>query len=908
MNNPINTYRIQFNKDFTFDDLEKQLPYLHKLGIKTIYASPIFKATPGSTHGYDGTNPTQINPEIGTEQQLLKISKKLKDLNMLWVQDIVPNHMAFHPDNEWLMDVLEKGEKSFFCSFFDTGIQSSFLKGKLMVPFLGKPVYEVVKDEELTIVIKHKNLYFNYFDNHYPLNPSSYEIVFDAIKNPPRNFEILKTNISNLNRIEDNKTFAGNWETAKNIFFNSLENKEVVLLNHHLKDLSANQPLIKSVLNNQYYELCFWEETNKRITFRRFFTVNGLISLNIQNQEVFNFTHSLIKKLIEQQVFNGLRIDHIDGLYNPEEYLHRLRLLAGEETYIIAEKILEEGEEIPKHWPLQGNTGYDFLALVNNLLSNNNAEDEFSAFYKQFAGINKYESNLEVQARQKKANILHDYMAGDLDNLYQLFLKLKLNTNLTYNFNKEQIKAAIGLFLIYCPVYRYYGDSFPLDEIEYEQVKSIFEEIKKVEKELLQAVEMLQNCVLTKPQSINDEDYRKRAIQFYQRCMQFTGPVMAKGIEDTLMFTYNRFVGHNEVGDHPSEFGITIKNFHKQMVYRQQNWPLTLNATSTHDTKKGEGVRARLNALTFVKDTWFKEVLGWQTINKKHKENNLPDTNDEYFIYQYLVAAYPMPGDTSADFIERFCAFLEKSLREGKVNSNWTKPNENYENATKNFIINILNDEDFMKLFSSFHLLITDLGIINSLSQLVLKFTCPGVPDIYRGCELWDLSLVDPDNRRPVDYNLRSGFLSELKMNQFISLNTLWKDRFNGKIKLWLTQQLLAIRNENVAIFTKGEYLPIATAGKFKNDVISFAKVYKNQYLIFAIPVGLNCFLNSAGENLAHTNWEDTRLILPKQFISIKKAINLFTKQYIEIEQEILLNTNFYLKMLFVVSIKKDDN
>lgn len=685
--NPVSTYRIQLNKDFTFLHLEKIIPYLYKLGVRTIYASPIFEATPGSTHGYDGTDPNKINPEIGTEQQLLRISEELKKRNMYWLQDIVPNHLAFHENNKWLMDVLEKGKSSEFAHYFDIIWDHPDFNGRLMVPFPGSELEKILR---------------------------------------------------------------------------------------------AKSPEEKN------YVITPWQDTDRKINYRRFFLVNALICTNIQDGKVFTNYHSLIKKLSDSKVFNGLRVDHVDGLYDPAKYLNDLRKLAGESSYIVVEKILEPGENMPEDWPVQGNSGYDFLGMVNNIFTDRGAEFELTALYYD---ITKDIKSVETQVKEKKAFILHNYMCGELDNLTRLYKEMGLAGDL----NNNGIRNLIADYLISCPVYRYYGDDVPLME--------------------------------------RDKGKTGKGVKrFYTRCMQFTGPLMAKGVEDTLMYTYNRFIGHNEVGDSSEFFGYSVQQFHSLMMYRSDHWRYSLNGTSTHDTKRGEDVRARLNALTCFSDEWSAQVKTWMDENKNAKTNGWPDNNDEYLIYQTLVGSYPGPEE---NYSNRLKEYLQKALREAKVHSNWAEPDEEYEQACINFTQKILEENSaFKKTFLPFYEKISYYGMFNSLGQLILKFTCPGIPDIYQGTELWDLSLVDPDNRRAVDYDLRMKILEQEQ-----PLDKLINTYQSGEVKMALLRQLLQIRNQYTELLTEGEYVPIYISGKYNNHVLAFMRKHDRSAIIVIVPV-----------------------------------------------------------------------
>ncbi|WP_100340702.1 malto-oligosyltrehalose synthase [Mucilaginibacter auburnensis] len=804
MFDPVSTYRIQFHKDFTFKQLNEIVPYLQGLGIKTLYASPIFEATPGSTHGYDVTDPLNINPEIGTLDELREISTQLKQSGISWLQDIVPNHMAYHPNNKWLMDVLENGKDSKYASYFDIGWDSDVYSGRIMVPFLGIPFEEAIKQKQIQLIKKDGRFWFDYYGQQYPVQ------VDEAEKTTSAEIEAINNNPEQLKKLSD----------------------------------------------KQAYQLCHWQETDKQINFRRFFTVNGLICLNIQNQEVFDHYHQLIKQLLNEGVFQGLRVDHIDGLYDPEGYLQQLRELAGAETYITVEKILEAGEPFPKIWPVQGNTGYDFLAIVNNVFTNAQNEQAFTDYYQKLTGT---KTDIEQSTLEKKAFILQQHMAGELENLFQLYKSLELPID--PKVSDEQLKEAIAQLLIHCPVYRYYGNAMPLSDDESSAISDLITSAAQAHPELGGAFNLLRTAMLDRTNK-GDADYNGRALRFYQRCMQFTGPIMAKGVEDTLMYNYNRFIGHNEVGDSPAAFGLSSEEFHQLMLERQHYWSLSLNGTSTHDTKRGEDVRARLNALTDMPEEWLKLVKQWRKESAKLKTNNAPDGNDEYFIYQTILGAHPMPQSGDDNFAQRLQDYLIKALREGKQNSDWATPNEAYEDAVKSFIAKLLNKKSsFTKSFKNFHQRVADYGIINSLAQVLLKFTCPGIPDIYQGCELWDLSMVDPDNRRQVDYQLRDQYLAKID-DTGNNWKQLWQNRYNGEIKITLTRQLLNIRNEGSKVFTDGNYLPLATTGRYKDNILAFARQLGKSWYVTIVPLHLAA-IGADGTDPCAIDWRDTAVTLP---------------------------------------------
>jgi len=829
---PTSTYRIQFHKDFNFKSLNNIIPYLQKLGIDTIYASPIFEAVEGSTHGYDVVNPLRVNPEIGTEDELLEISTGLKAAKISWIQDIVPNHMAFSPKNKWLMDVLKNGSMSKYASFFDIDISND---QKLMVPFLGSDLEDAIESSALKL-IKIKGEYFlNNGDSNWPLNIVSQERL-----------------------------------AGKN------------------EDEIIDKKLIKEIANKQFYRLYNWQETNHTINYRRFFTVNALICLNIQDQENFDIYHEYILELVKKDIFQGLRIDHIDGLYDPKGYLERLRKVVGDEVYIVVEKILERDEQLPSDWPVQGNTGYDFLAMTNNLFTNQTNRGKFDEIYKEITGKNL---DPKILINEKKETFLFQYMQGELNNLFDLFTDLKLlSTEEIDRVKPEKLKRAIAELLIQMPVYRYYNYNFPLPDNDSENLKALLD-IAANQEGLKEATLALKQMFLAVPLH-SDAEYNGKLSKFYQRLMQFSGPLMAKGVEDTVMFTYNRFVGHSEVGDAPDAFGFSVTEFHQKMVDRQLHWPLSLNGSSTHDTKKGEDFRARINVLTDLPKVWQVAIQDFSSAIKNSEKLNeiykLIHNNDFYLIFQTILGAIPYPGEDADEFDNRLVQFIEKALREAKKRSDWAEPNEEYEKLLQDFALQLIDEnEESFAIISKLLNRIADFGILNSLSQLVLKFVCPGIPDVYQGTELWDLSLVDPDNRRPVDYEKRNQFIQEES-----SLKELWSSRYSGKIKLWLTKKLINFRKENQDLFTQGDYIPLKVEGTYHDNILAFARKYKDRYVVIAVPLGLATI--SKAEEIVEFNWLDTQIILPKEFPTSWR--NIITEKD---EVKDILNENFLVNQLF---------
>jgi (1->4)-alpha-D-glucan 1-alpha-D-glucosylmutase len=861
--NPLSTYRIQFSKEFTFSDFEKIIPFLHKLGIATIYASPAFGAVPGSEHGYDVTNPFVINPEIGTKEQFLDIHKRLKKSGIGWVQDIVPNHMAFSIHNPWIEDILENGQQSAYSDFFDIDWNhpDKRLNGKLMLPFFGAGLDELISNDEISLSWNGNRFVLKYFENEYPLNFKSYLILLDAYNKSELPDEINKS-IMLFEKAGQDKNSG---QQGKKMLAEQYVADEKVsgYVDKILRRFNKSKKLLKNIIQLQFYVPVHWKQSESVLNYRRFFTINDMICLKIEKQRIFDIYHAFIKELCRKGIFQGLRVDHIDGMYNPCEYLQRLRELAGKDVYIIVEKILEKDEQLEKDWPVQGNTGYDFLSSVNNLLTNEKNRHLIAKTY--FKWSDKEEKNFNEVLYQKKHFILYNRMAGDLDNLYRHFLTLKIIRPKFYNDKK--LKAAIGEFLLHCQVYKIYEGPGNFSGQQEKQVNDIFDRAVEKTPQHKDELELLRSVFLLRKDEFTDKT--KQIHDFFRRCMQFTGPLMAKGGEDTAFYTYNRFISHSEVGDSPSYFGISAKEFHQDMLARQKDFPLTLNALSTHDTKRGEDARARLAVISDIPSLWENQIKQWHTMNDKHKviDNNhkIPNPNDEYFIYQAIIGSLPVKDMSSEDFEARLKNYITKVLREGKEQSNWTEPEETYEKATHQFIHSILSDtEGFLKQTEPFLHKVAYLGVINSLTQTLLKFTAPGIPDTYQGSEAWNFSFVDPDNRRPVDFKKLEGELDSL-VKSGVKLSALWPNPFESKIKLLLTHLLLKFREKNSEIFEKGDYIPLEIRGELKHMVLAFAHRLHEKTIITVIPLHPgSCFDNDTPVNPDNIDWKDTIVSIPE--------------------------------------------
>lgn len=824
---PVSTYRVQFNHEFTFKDLENNLDYLHDLGITTIYASPVFEAAPGSTHGYDITDPHKVNPAVGTLEQWRALRRKLQALGMSWIQDVVPNHMALHPGNRRLMDVLERGPLSPYYHYFDIDWEypDPAIRGRLMLPFLDKPLEDCLTAKEIKLTPSPQGWQLGNDAMQFPLSARSYDILMAALRPGEEDIKQLlcglKKGVTKCYALED-------WQERKTALFSNVNEQKLQQL---AKRVNRDSTLLNSLLDNQYYAFYYWREAETRINYRRFFTVNGLIGLRMEDDKVFNDYHAFIHQLYTEGLIQGLRIDHIDGLYGPGVYIKRLRELFGNECYIIAEKILAGNETLPREWELQGSTGYEFLGDVNQLLTDQLGLEMIARFYRsQFPDLARYEK----LAVSKKLMILSTQMAGEWDNLVHYACQLGL---VPPALHKEDFKEALGLFMAHLPVYRIYLEHKPLSTRDLSLLEYAVNGAYRSEPGLTKVFEMIRSWWL-------QGKHNTAVLRFLQRLMQFTGPLTAKGVEDTVFYVYNALLSHNEVGDAPEGSRCSLALFHERTVNKLRFRPLSLNTTATHDTKRGEDARIRLNALTLHPHQWIHQVQHWHAMNRAHcrfiGEHTAPDMNDEYFIYQSIIAGFPVDGVISPSFISRLSEYIIKVVREAKVHSSWSEPDEAYENACLDFIKGLFAEgSPFPSSLQLFFDKVGGQAAVYSLTQTLVKITAPGVPDIYQGCELWDLSFVDPDNRRPVDYGLRKHQLSILKEQENKGmprlLSFLKEHRLEGLEKLYVTWKALHVRRERPDLFTRGEYVPIYS--DHSHAIIAYARRYEDRWCIVVAPL-----------------------------------------------------------------------
>ncbi len=886
------TYRIQFNPSFGFKHIEELVPYFDKLGISHIYASPIFKARKGSEHGYDIVDPTILNPEIGDEKSFTKLINELHTGNIGWIQDVVPNHMAFDSDNRMLMDVLENGRASQYFKFFDLVWKhpDESMRKRVLAPFLGSLYGEALENGEIYLAYDAEGFSVNYYEHRYPLRIDTYQMILDNAIDTLKirmgeeypdyvKYLGLLYVVKNLPSASDPEHRINQIAFVKKMIWELYSTNPIIQehIDATLKELNGEKGKPESfshldeILSKQNFRLSFWRVANQELNYKRFFNINELISIRVQDEEVFHSTHSLIIDLIQRGMIDGLRVDHIDGLYDPGEYLQRLRRLS-DELYIVVEKIMEYDEHLPESWPVQGTSGYDFLNHVNGLFCHKKRQKEFTKLYSDFIGR---EINFSQLLYDKKKLIIDRQLTGDLDNLAHLLKqianKYRHGRDITFN----GLRNGMIEILTYFPVYRTYISSWEVDEEDRRIIEETVRKAQSSKPAYGAEIKLIEKFLLLDFFEELTEKERNDCIDFVMKFQRLTGPLMAKGFEDTSLYIYNRLISLNDVGGDPSSFGTSLHQFHDFAINRLDVSPYAMNATSTHDTKRGEDVRARINVLSEIPREWKQHLKRWVTVNKKFKKNIdgnfAPDRNEEYLLYQTLLGMYPFDEGEADKVIPRLEQYIEKMLREAKVHSFWSEPNTEYETAVKEFVTAILTPSDqnlFLDEFIPFQKKIAHYGILNSLSQTIIKLTAPGVPDLYQGTELWDLSLVDPDNRRPVDYNLRDKYLDEIverssREDVFEYLSILRSNASDGRIKMLLTYKTLAARKEHPNVFLDGEYSPLRVTGKLRNHVVAFAREYENATAVTIAPRWFTSIVDEQSFPLGKSVWGDTAVYLP---------------------------------------------
>jgi len=825
------------------------------------------------------------------------------------------------------MDVLENGPSSKYAPYFDIDWHplKPELHGKVLLPILGDQYGRVLERGELQVDHDDGSFHLSYYEHQFPIAPGTYRYILDlALKKlePFKDEEFYAELQSILTALE---YLPRRTETDPERIAERTREKEIIkrrlarrceeapqvreAIDAALKEIngapgnSRSFDLLDQLLNDQSYRLAFWRVAAEEINYRRFFDVNDLAAIRMELPQVFEDTHGLLLELVEKRAVTGLRIDHPDGLYLPNEYFEKLQKRCAEvlktapvtdqrPIYIVLEKILTGTEPLRKDWPVHGTTGYDFANQVAQLLVDGSAETEITKTFHRFLGHSVHFGHL-VYA--KKRLVMRLSLANDVNVLGNMLDRLSEQNRWFRDFTLDALGRAVRETIACFPVYRtYLAPGGSVSEADQAVIDRAVTSAKRRNLAIEESVfNYLRDVLLFRFPENLDEEGRAAHTNFVLKFQQSTGPIMAKGLEDTSFYIYNRLAGLNEVGGEPQQFGLTTDAFHQRNVVRQQDWPASLTATSTHDTKRSEDVRARMIAISEVPQLWRRSLQRWRAVNRRWKrtvdEVEAPDANEEYLLYQTLLGVWPIePSGEAAktvrpEFIARIQAYMAKALKEAKLNTSWIQPNEQWDSAMHDFVAKVLDPSLRNKFLPNFIPMaeeIARLGAINALTQIILKFTGPGVPDLYQGNEIWDYSLVDPDNRRPVDYDLRRKMLCGLKNARVEDLMQCWPD---GRIKLLTTQRLLHLRRENAEFFRRSSYVPLQASGACADCVVAFAREDAEQrLLVLATRLSSRLGFPAAGER-----WKDTAIMLPDSF-PIDEMREVFTERLLQASEHSL--------------------
>jgi (1->4)-alpha-D-glucan 1-alpha-D-glucosylmutase len=816
---------VQLHAGFTFDDAAAIVPYLAELGVSHLYCSPYLQAGKGSKHGYDVVDHTRVNEELGGEPGRRRLIEALRKHGLSQVLDVVPNHMSIDDRrNRWWWDLLKRGGNSCYASYFDIDWSTGDPRTAepILLPILENHYGRVLEAGLLRIVPTGEGFELNYRNHAVPLSPRSEDDILHEVE---RRLTVPVPELVTAGGEAIRERPTARQRDALQARTDAISSV--------LEEINADHDALDALLEKQHYRLAFWRTAGEELDYRRFFDVATLAGMCVENERVFHDTHELVLKWSRELPNIGLRVDHPDGLRDPLRYFNRLQR-AAPDAWIVAEKILESNESLPADWPVAGTTGYDFLNLMNQVLLDPDGERPLTDLYEEFTG---QPTNYHGVMRDKKHLVLERMFPAEIDRLAELFREVRQSNRRFRDYTPTEVRSVLCETIACFPVYRTYvrADSGDVDEADAACVNEAIAAAKQHRPDCdPDLFDFLRDVLLLKVTG-------EAEARFVMRFQQHTGPIMAKGIEDTAFYSFNRLVSLNEVGGDPGQFGITLDEFHATCAKMRDEWPTSMLASTTHDTKRSEDVRARIHLLAEIPDHWAATVREWAALNARHRPPGFEDRNIEYLIYQTLVGAWPID-------VHRLTRYVEKAAREAKTFTTWTDHNEPYEIALRDSVAALLGDAEFCDRVASFVADLVEPGRINSLAMTLLKLTAPGVPDTYQGTDLWDLSLVDPDNRRPVDYNTRRELLDELPSltpKQILARNG------EGLPKMWVIQQTLALRRERPEAFTTGEYQPLIAQGERAEHVIAFARDG------FAITVVPRWPLKLRGQ------WGDTTLHLP---------------------------------------------
>jgi (1->4)-alpha-D-glucan 1-alpha-D-glucosylmutase len=936
---PVSTYRLQLNRDFTFEQALALVEYLCDLGVTDCYSSPVLKAREGSVHGYDIVDHSQVNPELGGEGALVEFARALREREMGLLVDVVPNHMCIaSSENAWWQDLLENGPSSQFARYFDVDWNppNPSLKDRVLLPILGDQFGRVLERQEVRVAYRDGAFRLDYWETQLPVAPRTATTVLRlalegaralldeshphvlelesiitslshlpprtetdpaALRERRREKEVVKRRLSNLLK-ESNEARAAVYEALQRV--------------NGVRGRPESFDLLEELVSDQAYRLSFWRVASDEINYRRFFDINELAAVRVEERPVFTAVHEVVFRLVRRGLVTGLRVDHVDGLLDPFKYLTDLQREAaaaarrtrpepregdGEDDhdrgagredgggrglpfYVVVEKILGHDELLRREWPVHGTTGYDFMNLLNGVFVDAANAQAFRELYGDFTGVRVKFSDLLYECKRL---ILKAAMSSELYVLSRKLSRIAERHRYTRDFTLNSLHHALTETIACFPVYRSYirrtqNSVGPDDRLN---INAAVRAAKRRNPAQDPSVfDFIASLLLLQDPKGTSPAVRAERRDFALRFQQLTSPVTAKGLEDTAFYRFYPLASLNEVGGEPAIFGTPIERFHRRNQDRQEAWPHALSATSTHDTKRGEDTRARINVLSEMPEEWNRALHRWREMNRQKKAAfegaEAPDANEEYLFYQTLVGTWPLvpPGEGEhSGYVGRVREYMLKALKEAKVHTSWINPNEEYERAVADFVASVLDPADgggraFLEDFAEFQAVTARAGMLNSLSQTLLKATAPGVPDFYQGTELWALTLVDPDNRRPVDYEQRRALLAALRdvgrgdVTEFVE--GLLEQPEDGRVKMYVTARALDFRRARRELFARGQYLPLRAAGRRAESVVSFARALGGEA---AVVVAARFFTRlgvgrTGPLGVGREAWGDTRLHL----------------------------------------------
>lgn len=922
---PRATYRLQFNREFTFNDATRIVPYLARLGISHVYASPILKARPGSMHGYDVVDHSLLNPELGSRADFEQLTDTLHRHQMGLIVDIVPNHLGIMGnDNVWWLDVLENGPIAQYANHFDIDWRPNraSLRNRVLVPVLGGAYGTVLERGELKLEFDASTAGFSirYFEHTFPIDPREYPKVFAAhpselpVDDPDRaDFESLLTSFAHLPARDSDEAEARtiryrDKQAHKRRLVRLIERSPAIgaYIEQSLARINGvvGEPesfdALDALLESQAYRLSYWRVAGDEINYRRFFDVNDLAALRMNEPEVFARTHELIFQLVDEGRIDGLRIDHSDGLFDPQQYFDQVQQRFRTDTtidkplYVVTEKIIAVHERLPQSWAVHGTTGYDFTALAGGWLVCGDNEEVVTRIYRQYTGVTE---SFEEIAYKTRLLVMRTSLAAEVEVLSTQLDRIAQQDRRTSDFTRSTMRDAIVEVIGCFPVYRTYISPRGVSDEDRRTVQwAVNVARRRSTIGELSIFDFIRDVLLCDASAGRSEPYVRAVLEFAMKFQQVTSPVTAKGVEDTAFYRFNNLVAVNEVGADPRRFSFSSAAIHLENQERARSWPHSMLATSTHDTKRSEDARARIAVISEIPDAWRQHLSRWRRVTRSkrlHLESGFaPSRNDEYLIYQSLIGIWPAAGDAPEStqmVIERLQAYIIKAAREAKQSTSWMNPEAEYERGLTQFVAGLLEDPEhspFLRDFTSVAQVTDYFGALNSLSQTLLKLTAPGVPDIYQGTELPDFSLVDPDNRRPVDFTGASRQLDSIAAvdtNEAV-VNTLgaWRD---GRNKLFVTWKLLQLRKQFPDLFAYGDYEPLQVAGEKKEHVLAFARRHENMCMIVVLTRWAARLLN--GEMVAPIGdvWSDTTVSATPR-CALAACSNLFTQETVSATPE----------------------